>query len=614
MSAFHRFQGTGNTTAIVYMFLAVIGFSLIPLVVARGDGASNPFVFNAGWRFGVVLGCILILAIGYRPQLLNRQIWGVIKGRIFSWTILFTFLGSFQFALFTISARYIDISIAAVLLETWPILSILLTKKLFEGEKRFDRTSVATILLAALGFVGFLFVAASQYVNLEALIQLDGITKFTFILGIGLALSAAVAGAVESASNFRWGTAASKESLVIKGIPSKTDSLDLFFVILAFAFVSVISAPVHFVSGIVSGETVVFKALAVAIIGGGIFQAFSSVAYRVAILKTDDLGINALGYAISILSLVWLAIFFQIDVERVDFLIIGAAVIITINLLINFNAEIRLGFKALLLALGVSGTFVYLRDSIIESWGIDRWHWTAGGYFEALALSATVFTLLLAFRVARLITRTGDEDNRTFNVFRKMDILAQRGVVNEQILGCIMRIDSPKDRADLEAAYTQARNYINVARVRANSLKDVDIQFLSDAEANLDALARSKQQDITPGEMFALAIFGIITVSLALFSRPPETIGWNRLLVDIFAILISAVIVFLIVNVWDLRAERDESKLEQRKKYQNYTVRFVDTRQRSFDQWLSIIVGGAIILTYAGLLAHKWVGWFPWLG
>ncbi len=161
----------------------------------------------------------------------------------------------------------------------------------------------------------------------------------------------------------------------------------------------------------------------------------------------------------------------------------------------------------------------------------------------------------------------------------------------------------------MEAAYTKARNYIAVAQVRADSLKDVDLQFLSEAEANLDALARSKQQDITLGEMFALLIFAVITISLALFSRPPEAEGWNRLLVDIFAILLSGVIVFLVVNVWDLRRERDESKLERRVDQPYYTVRFFDTRQRSFDQWLSIVVGGSIVLTCAGSLANKWMGW-----
>ena len=83
---------------------------------------------------------------------------------------------------------------------------------------------------------------------------------------------------------------------------------------------------------------------------------------------------------------------------------------------------------------------------------------------------------------------------------------------------------------------------------------------------------------------------------------------------DLFAVLISAVIVFLVVNVWDLRRERDEGKFESGLGDDDVGIRFTDIRLRSFDQLLSVIVGGTLVVTFASLLAHKWVGWFPWLG
>lgn len=323
------------------MLLAVIGFSLIPLVVARGEGVENPLLFNAGWRLGVVLGCLLVLGVFYRSLIQKTAILNMIRERIFSWAIF-----SHCLAVFTWSTRYIDISIAVILLETWPILSIIFTKKLFERENRFDRTSFTTIIFAAFGFAGFMFVFASQSTNLESLISIDRISIFGLFFGVLLAISAAVVGAIESASNFKWGVNVSKELSSIPGIGKKTDTLDLFCVIIAFTIVSAVSAPLHVVGGIFGGESIIdfimaYDTLIIAVIGGGVIQAFSSVFYRVAILKTDDLGINALGYAISILSLIWLAIFYRIGVERVDYLAIGATVIITINLLINFEAEIR---------------------------------------------------------------------------------------------------------------------------------------------------------------------------------------------------------------------------------------------------------------------------------
>ena len=220
----------------------------------------------------------------------------------------------------------------------------------------------------------------------------------------------------------------------------------------------------------------------------------------------EDLFISSINFLVPIYSLLWVVSFSQTNILRGDFLIIGVSAIVIANLFVRFQSEFRKAFNWLLFALWTGGMIVYLREDIFELSAVEKWHWTTGGYFEALALSATVFTLLLAFRVSRLISRTGDEDIRTFSSFRKLDILVQRDVINRKILESVLRIDSPASGADLNEAYIEARCYISEARRNVKSMEDIDLQFLSEVEANLDALARSKQQDITPGEMFALFI------------------------------------------------------------------------------------------------------------
>ena len=49
----------------------------------------------------------------------------------------------------------------------------------------------------------------------------------------------------------------------------------------------------------------------------------------------------------------------------------GTAAIITANLTMNFEAEIRWGFRGLVLALIACGALVYLRDDVFTSLGID---------------------------------------------------------------------------------------------------------------------------------------------------------------------------------------------------------------------------------------------------
>ena len=144
---------------------------------------------------------------------------------------------------------------------------------------------------------------------------------------------------------------------------------------------------------------------------------------------------------------------------------------------------------------------------------------------------------------------------------------------------------------------------------------EADVQLLGQAESNHDALVPSKQVDIHLGEMFALVIFAAVTVGLSLLSLPPGVKTWTRLLVDMFAIVVSSVIIFLLVHIQDLQRERDDAKLELLDSSSGtghpwYLVRFPDTVRRSFDQWLSVVVGTAIMATYVGLLGQKWLGWF----
>ena len=603
--------GRGNLVATSYMLVAVGGFSVIPLVIGLGDGRENPLLFNAGWRFGVLLGCLSFLSFGNLPLLRNLEVWKLLWRRMFSWAMLFVIFGSFQFALFTWSTRFIDISVAAVLLETWPILLILLTGRLFRSERRFDGTSSNVFGFVIAGLLGFVFVTVSHSAGPEVFSGFGGVSLIGLAAGVLLAVSAAGAGALEAAFNLRWGVDSSRELVSSAGGDRDYQSLDLFFVVLALAVASAVSFPIHVVVGLVGGEMITGRGLAIAVLGGGFVQALSSIVYRMAALKTSNLGINALGYAIPVLSLIWLAISSRISVARVDYLVIGAAAIIVANLLINFEAEIRWGFKALLLALLACGAVVYLREGVFGFLGIGAWNWTTGGYFESITLSATVFTLLLAFRVTRLVSRTSEEDNRTFIVYRNLDLLARRGVVDVEVCRHVLEIDRSNDLALVRQAYGRACGCISA--VVPAALNEADSQLLSQAESNLDALVRSKQVDIHLGEMFALVVFAGVTIGLALFSLPPQVEGWTRLLVDVFAMVVSSVTIFLLVHIQDLQRERDAPKLEALDPpgpvpgRLRCLVLFPDTAHRTFDQWLSVVVGVAIVATYVGLLTSRWL-------
>ena len=288
-----------------------------------------------------------------------------------------------------------------------------------------------------------------------------------------------------------------------------------------------------------------------------------------------------------------MAFAFSFVVVQGDYLIIGTAALITANLLIGFEAEIRWGFKSLILSLGACGTFVYFRDDIYAFLGIGDSEWVVGAYFTWIALSATIFTLLLAFRVASLVSRTNSEEAYAFSVFRKLDRLAQEGVIDRDVLEYAARVDAPQNQVDLKEAYTELRGYIGRARPRDWEAR----QMLSEAESQLDTLVRSKQLGVILGELFALIIFAGMTIVVALLLRPDEGLAYTRFFVDVFSMLISAVVIFLTVNVWDLYHERAVRQVRERVEYGDYVARFPDTERPMADLWLSVVVGIAMLAT-----------------
>ena len=601
-----------NRAAMLYMLPTVALGSLIPLMFVWGNGEDSPFLFNAAWRFGLVTGCAAFLLMAYPKVLLDRRTLGVIWPRLLSWAVVFTVIGNFDYTLFTLSLRFVDVSVSAILVEMWPIFLALLVHRLL-GE-RYKPVSLELIGLSALCFFGVAFVVSSQIGGSET--QSSSTSAYMVAIGSALALCGALAAAL-TAFAFKWSVDLSGELATRLGVRAggrrasqSSESarvkgeLELFCIVVAYLIGGLISSPINAAAGLFSGETIALTSLAIGMSGGILVQASASILLRKSLLTTRDLGIGAMIYAIPALSLGWLWAFSKVDIARPDFLIIGAAGIIAANLLINFEAEIRFGFKSLIIALWACGAVVYLRPVDGALFGVENWEWAGTEYFAALALSATIFTLILSFRIARLVSRTTEEENRSFAIFQKLDSLVRRGAVSGEARRHILRIDVSEQKPEsLKEAYDDAMRLISEA---ASEVEDEsDRERLGEVEAELNALVHSKQRGIVFGELFALYVFAGITVALALFSRP-EISGWTGFLVETLAALFSAVIVFLIFNALDLQRERFGAILK--KASGGYRLAFGDARSRVFERRVSVVVGLALAATYAGLLWEKWIG------
>ena len=600
-----------NRAAVFFMLFAVIGFSLTPALIAVFKASQAPFLFNAAIYFGQAAFLFAFLTKSNGRAFAGGEAWKLIGRRAANPRFCLMAAAYANFGFFALSTRFIDVSVTTILFGTWPIFMVIFIGWLFRREKRYKKITPEMLALILVGLSGFAFVVLSQSERQRDLIFAGSFADFDWTrlaLGVAFAMVAVALTAVSSYA-FRWGVDLSEGlSKIVRRSSENRDSMELTGVLTGIAIASLAAVPLNVVIGLLNGESassIGFTGLAVAFTFGMIADGGGTVGYRYANLLTNNLGVNAMTYATLPLSLAWLVLLSQVAVARIDFLIIGAAGIIAANLLINFEAEIRFGFKSLIIALWACGAVVYLRPVDGALFGVENWEWAGTEYFAALALSATIFTLILSFRIARLVSRTAEEENRSFAIFQKLDSLVRRGAVSGEARRHILRIDVSEQKPEsLKKAYDDAMKLIHEAESEIEN--ESDRERLGEVEAELNALVHSKQRGIVFGELFALYVFAGITVALALFSRP-EISGWTGFLVETLAALFSAVIVFLIFNALDLQRERLGAILKKANGG-GYRVAFGDARSRVFERRVSVVVGLALSATYAGLLWEKWIG------
>ena len=586
------------------MLGAVFCYSTISLAIALTEGAENPFLFSMGWRIGIAIGFAVFLMARYWQWFFNKRVWSLVKGRIASGPMWLTLIAYSDIALFTIGTAYMPIAIATILVQFSPIIFTFLMQRLDRRGRNYARITLTVVFLMGFGIVGFVFVLASQSGDFN--LPTDA-AAWRLAVGVIFVCGSAVVSAF-NAYNFYLGRELSANHLA-ELAPNRnetdTDQIQMFYVILCSMIANIFAAAGNGAIGFGGVAVGIFDMIPLetvyySIIWGAIAYAAAGIAHRKANLITHNLGINAMSYARPVFGVLLLFGFgpaYAVNIPYIDYFVIGTASIVTANLLINFEAERLSGFKALVTALWTCGAIVYLRGS-------DQLPWAGAGYFAGLALSATVCTLLLSFRVARLANRTRDEDNRTCALFDELKALSGRGV-NDPAIGGHLPAIAASQGAELQNPGTAARGYFAAA---LRQVDPSDRERLVAAQAQLDALARSGRPGADFGELCAWFIFAGITVGLSWFWRPPIS-GLTAFLVEMFTMLFASVIVFLAVNVADLRRGRS-ARMLQRSDSGDYALVFQDFTRRHIEQGIIIAAGAAIVATYAGLLGYKWLGWF----
>ena len=567
------------------MIIAVVSYSTFPVLFKLGGAGESPFLFTGLLQGGVGIG-LGVATLFFKRRLLTRpEVIEDIQSH-FNWKLLLkrpakkdieshskarlmliSIVGSCGFVLFALGLAFVDISVAAILFETRPLFLMLLVAFLFKGTKRYNRITLGTLIFVFLAFAGVALVILSHNTAPQPLQSIgSGFASTGTLIGVAFVLAAAICGATRGSALKMGASLAETHSQGKKGT---TD--ELAFVVFMNCIGNAIAGGVLCAIGLILSETVTSHQMLYAIMAAILVDSVGIVAVRAANLKTDELGVNALAYMTPLVALVWLWTFSILDVSHLDYLVIGAMGVMAANLLINTKAEKRIAYNALVVSLWVFGTVVWFTGEYLTDISLTT--------NVPLELPVTMFILILAFRVDRLVRRTSQEEQWVFEAFHKLEFLSAKKKVDDEAGRLLMEIDRSEPSA-LNGVYESLLKYIPTPKAQARMDKSV-ADDVTHVRHLVDNLVHSRQQGGNFGELIAIAIAGGLIVAGLLFFREHEIFS------DIAAFLLSSVVVFLLFNIVDLQNDRSDPIIRERDDGQ-HTVKFDNVGSRKIQQRIAV--------------------------
>ena len=311
-----------------FMLVAVIGFSAIPVYIAVADTHRAPFVFTAFLYAGQFVGLGAYMLLTYRRLFFRLRSLGVVARQVLRPTMLLTLTGYLNYAFYSWSTEYIDPAVTTVIFGGWTFSTVLFVGWTFRG---------ALVGFMLIGFAGFALAILSQRADIFDFGQ--GAAPLIEV-GIGVAL-ALISMSMATLGSFvlRWGVETAERVEATGERPYERDALEVAGVLTGIVVAALVAIPVNLALGLARGESpagIEAEDYALAF-GVGLFSlGFCTVLFRRANLMTRNLGIIGMTYATLPVSLLWLALLGEIEVERPLYLAAGAALIVASNLLVHF--------------------------------------------------------------------------------------------------------------------------------------------------------------------------------------------------------------------------------------------------------------------------------------
>ena len=328
--------------AVALMLGGVVFFSTNGLFVELTFGENHPFLYNTGVWVGTTLGLGLLTFLLHRPvfsdpvsrRVLFRRSVGLRTDGVRRWDLVVLLwllvVGRFAFAFFGWAIHYVDTATVSVLHYTWPVLFVLVLARWDRTNRgRYRRVTGFSWAGLGLAFIGMAAVVVGT-VGVEA----RGTVLEEGVLGIVLTVISAFLQAGVATLGFPFAYGVASEIARKTEASLKWDSLEFGCLLFVYCLSGAIAVVPNAVIGWLTGGIITSDSFGWAVAVGVSFVPGAALA-RKAVLITPDLGINALVYASPVVGLLWLGLFTQITVARLDLLVVGAITVAAANVLLN---------------------------------------------------------------------------------------------------------------------------------------------------------------------------------------------------------------------------------------------------------------------------------------
>ena len=552
------------------------------------------------------------------------------------YALIIVAIGGLDYLFFIWSLNYLNIAISAIILELWLVVFVLLRYyTIKKGKANGDETEAGKEIeiSGSIWFLLLMAVIGIVYINRSHI----SITQSVNFNGIILIILGTILGAVRIERSIYWSEKMESQSQNKDFRAHKKGSEEeekfkwtIIFVFIGAIMVNILTVVLLLISQIVqiilgnnlnlsftSNQTVWFANEVgwILCIIGGFSITIGMWCFRAGNLKTKTLDINGIYYLTPVLSLVWLMFFDLIQLERWDYFVIGALIIIVVSILVSIEAYTnRQGFRWLIISLWIIGLMVYFREEWINlPWLADGtpWEWSIESvdYYSLIVLSATIFILILSFRISRLIERTNNEENqylRMKHILNTINSIAHKSLISK------LKVEVENiDKTDAKDIATIKHQFNKLFAKLTEQTNTNETESLYDLKLDFDLLCRSKQRGRYLAENLVLYIFSLATIMITIGTRPPVFSNWNALIIDILAFLFASAICFMTINLIDLRLYRESPTVEHVEHESGTLKKSDDYFNQTAVQVISIILAIVISLSFIVLLYDKWMGiWF----